>query len=73
MYFYYHAHIVSHHCHLPNPVTVVIILPPPSSCPLMTNRLFSLLLGRFPSSFLLTMLYSGVLCRLWGQLYGSLP
>jgi len=64
--------IASHHCRLPNPVTVPIIPPPPSPL-LMMSRLFPLLLGRFPSSFLLNILYSGVLCRLSSQLYGSLP
>jgi hypothetical protein len=65
--------VASHHCRLPNPVVVPIIPPAPSSRPLMMSRLFPLLLGHFPSYFLLTILYSGVLCRLWGQLYGSLP
>ena len=58
------AHIASHHRHLANPVTAPIIPPPPSSCPLMMSRLFPLLLDRFPPSFLLTVLYNGLLCRL---------
>ena len=67
------AHGASHRCHLPNPVLVPIIPPAPSSRPSMMSRLFPLLLGRFPSIFLLTILYHGVLCRIWGQFNGSLP
>jgi len=67
------AHITFHHCCLPNLVTTPIIPPPPSSCPLMISRLLPLLLDRFPSFFLLIVLYSGLLCRLQSQLCGSLP
>jgi len=45
----------------------------PSSCFLMMRRLFLLLLGCSPSIFLLTILYHGGLCRLWGQFNGSFP
>src|SRR6266567_1167947 len=56
--------VASHYCRLPNPVLVPIIPPAPSSLPLMMSRLFPLLLGRFPSNLLLTILYHGVLCML---------
>jgi len=43
------------------------------SRPLRMSRLFPLLLGRFLSTLLLTILYYGVLCKLLGQFNGSLP
>ena len=58
---------------LPHPVIVPVIPPSPSSRPLRMSRLFPLLLGRFPSTLLLTILYYGVLCKLLGQFNGSLP
>ena len=58
---------------LPHAVIVPIIPPAPSSRPLTMSRLFPLLLGHFPSTLLLNILYYGVLCKLLGQFNGSLP